>query len=88
MAVINISGVTEDQTIVTKIPSATDILSGDAAVDGNDTTGGTKRFDDQKPEDKIDIPTEKIVASLEKNIGYIVIGVVAIIAALFIFRSK
>lgn len=76
---MSVQDIPEDHTIITKIPSAADILSGDAVRDGNDTTGGTPRLVDKVPEEITDIPTEKEINIFTNTGNLISIGLVILI---------
>ena len=83
----SISDVPESSTIVTKNPTAADILDGNAAADGNDNTGGTERMDDRKPEDIPDVPTG-FVSSIKSAWVYTAVTIIGIVIVIWLYRRK
>ena len=82
-----ISQVPENHTIITKFPSATDILNGNSAADGNDNTGGTERMDDRNPKDIVDVPTE-FISSIKGTWVYTAVTIIGIFIVIWLYRRK
>lgn len=83
-----ISNIPTNHTYVQKNPSAADILDGGATEDGNDTTGGTFRYDDRRPEEIKDVPTEFLKTNANK-IGIItIIGIVLLVIGYLVFVRR
>lgn len=87
----NISDIPENHTIVSKYPTAANILNGDAAADGADTTGGTDRMDERRPEDveemKKAIPTD-FLKGIKSAWIYTAVTIIGIVVVIWLYRRK
>ena len=84
----SISQVPENHTIITKFPSATDILNGNSAADGNDNTGGTERMDDRVPEDITDNIPPDFLKGIKSSWVYTAVTIIGIFIVIWIYRRK